>query len=143
MNSYEEASNDCMFAKLRHVSRYVTTIYAKELKIVGLTPVQYSMMTAIGILENPNINTLSEGLNMDRTTINRNLKPLIREEIVYMGEKEDKREKTVALTTKGEDIYSRAFNQWKIAQVKLEKQIGVESWQTMNSVLDDVIKKIH
>jgi len=132
-----------MFAKLRHVSRYVTTIYAKELKVVGLTPVQYSMMTAIGILENPNINTLSDGLNMDRTTINRNLKPLMREDIVYMGEKEDKREKTVGLTTKGEEIYARAYSQWKIAQGKLEEQIGKESWDALNSALDDVIQKTH
>jgi len=143
MNCYEEVAQTCMFAKLRQVSRYVTNIYAKELKTVGLTPVQYSMMTAISLLKSANINTLSEALNMDRTTINRNLKPLIREEIVYMGEKEDKREKTVSLSEKGEDIYKRAYDKWKIAQDNLEKKIGKDSWETMNSVLDDVIKKIH
>jgi len=143
MNCYEEVAQNCMFAKLRHVSRHVTNIYAQELKKVGLTPVQYSMMTAIKILENPNINTLSAGLNMDRTTINRNLKPLIREDIVYIGEKEDKREKTVDLTTKGEEIYECAYTQWKISQGKLEEKIGKDTWNKMNSVLDDVIQKIH
>ena len=143
MNCYEEVAQTCMFAKLRQVSRYVTNIYAKELKTVGLTPVQYSMMTAIKLLDSANINTLSEALNMDRTTINRNLKPLIREDIVYMGEREDKREKTVTLSKKGEDIYIRAYEKWKISQSKLEQTIGKESWNKMNSVLDDVIQKIH
>ena len=143
MNCYEEVAQNCMFAKLRQVSRYVTNIYAKELKSVGLTPVQYSMMTAIKILENANINALSDGLNMDRTTINRNLKPLIREDIVYMGEKEDKRVKTASLSIKGEEIYARAYKKWKIAQDELENRIGKDSWNTMNNVLDDVIGKIH
>ncbi len=143
MNCYEEVAQNCMFAKLRHVSRFVTNIYTKELKAVGLTPVQYSMMTAIKILDSANINTLSDALNMDRTTINRNLKPLIREDIVYMGEREDKREKTVSLSEKGEGIYKRAYEKWKRAQDNLEKQIGKESWDALNSVLDDVIQKIH
>jgi len=143
MNFYEEVAHDCMFAKLRHVSRYVTTVYTKELKNVGLTPVQSSMMTAIKLLENANINTLSDALNMDRTTINRNLKPLIRDEIVYMGEGEDKREKTVSLSNKGEDIYNRGYENWKIAQAKLQEKIGKDTWVKMSSVLDEVIQKIH
>jgi len=142
MNYYEDVAQNCMFTKLRQVSRYVTNIYSKSMKEVGLTPVQSSMMTAIKLLNNANINALSQALNMDRTTINRNLKPLIRSEIVYIGECEDKREKLVSLTKKGEDVYDRGYVKWKEAQHELENRIGKESWNKMNGMLDDIIQKI-
>ncbi len=142
MNSYDDIAQNCMFTKLRQVSRYVTNIYTKEMKEVGLTPVQSSMMTAIKILGNSNINALSEALNMDRTTINRNLKPMIRNEIVSVGEGEDKRVKSVSLTKKGEDIYERGYIRWNKAQRELEDKIGKDCWNNMNVVLDDIIHKI-
>jgi len=142
MNCYEDIAQNCMFSKLRQVSRYVTNIYAKEMTAVGLTPVQSSMMTAIKLLENANINALSEALNMDRTTINRNLKPLIREEFVFISEGEDKREKSVSLTKKGKVIYAEAYIKWQKAQSELENKIGKQNWNKLNIIFDDIIKKI-
>lgn len=137
-----EISKNCMFNKLRQVSRHVTSIYVKSLKSVGVTPIQYSMMTAIKVLKSANINVLSDAIKMDRTTLNRNLKPLIRDGIVNIGCFEDRREKLVSLTKKGEEIYEKGYDKWKEAQNELENEIGRENWDSMNTLLDDIVKKI-
>ena len=142
MDYHFEVSENCMFNKIRQVSRYVTNIYSKSLKEVGLTPIQHSMMTAIKKLKNANINTLSEAIKMDRTTINRNLKPLIREGIVYIGKEKDKREKHVLLTVKGEEIYANAYDKWKKAQDEFEVKIGKKNWLEMNKVINNISKII-
>ena len=131
-----------MFNKLRQVSRHVTSIYVKSLKSVGVTPIQYSMMKAIKVLKSANINVLSDAIKMDRTTLNRNLKPLIRDGIVNIGCFEDRREKLVSLTKKGEEIYEKGYDKWKEAQNELENEIGRENWDSMNTLLDDIVKKI-
>lgn len=140
-NCYDVAQN-CLFNKVRTVSRYVTNMYTKALKDVGVTPVQFSMMTAIQILEQGNVNSLSTALKMDRTTINRNLKPLIRDGLVYINESEDKRERIISITKEGEEIYNKGYVEWQKAQNELKESIGEESWLEMNLVLDSVIKVI-
>ncbi len=62
------------------------------------------MLTAIQILEEANINDLSTALKMDRTTINQNLKPLLREGLVFMNENSDKREWLISISTEGKEL---------------------------------------
>jgi len=139
MDIHYDVAQNCLFRKVRTISRYVTNLYAKVLKDIGLTPVQYSMMTAIEILKEPNMNAFSKATAMDRTTINRNLKPLIRDGIVRVVESEDKRERIVSLTENGKKIYIRGYENWKKAQHELEEKIGKKNWDNLNLVLDDAI----
>jgi len=142
MEAYYNVAHNCLFAKTRTVSRYVTNIYAKSLKKIGVTPVQYSMLTAIQILKDGNINDLSSALKMDRTTINRNLKPLVRDGFVYVNDSDDKREKRVTITKEGEEIYKVGYTEWQKAQDEFKASIGVSDWNELNEVLDDIIKII-
>ena len=142
MEPYYDVAHNCLFFKTRVVSRYVTNLYAKALKNLGITPVQYSMLTAIQILKQGNINDLAFALKMDRTTINRNLKPLIREGYVYINESDDKRERRINTTKEGEEIYNKGYIEWQKAQEELEKSIGKEDYEQLTSVLDSIIKVI-
>lgn len=142
VENYYEVAHNCLFAKTRTVSRYVTNFYAKALKDVGVTPVQYSMLTAIQILKQGNINDLSSALKMDRTTINRNLKPLVRDGYVYIHESDDKRERRITITKKGEEIYNTGYKAWEKVQEELKCTLGEENWDDLNAVLGKVIKVI-
>ena len=142
MKACFDVAHNCLFGKTRTVSRYVTNLYAKALKEVGLTPVQYSMMTAILILRRGNINDLSSALKMDRTTINRNLKPLVRDGYISINESDDKRERRITITKEGEEVYNRGYIEWQKAQSEFEESIGKENYEQLSSVLDSVIKVI-
>jgi len=142
MEIYYEVAQNCLFRKIRTVSRHVTNLYTNMLKEIGVTPVQFSMMTAIEILQEPNISRFSSAMKMDRTTINRNIKPLVRDGLVLIKQSEDKREKIVMLTEEGRSIYIKGYESWKNAQKTLQNQIGKENWDSINLVLDDIINLI-
>ena len=142
MKSYEDAANNCLFRKTRTVSRYVTNIYTDMLKKAEITPVQFAVLTALQMLQEANINTLSEALVMDRTTLNRNLKPLLRKELVNIDESTDRREKIIKITDKGVERYDKAYIQWKEAQKEFQSIIGIALYSKMHTVLDEVIGKL-
>jgi len=142
MEYHYDVAKNCLFAKTRTVSRYITNLYTQALKDVGMTPVQYSMLTAIQILEEANINDLSSALKMDRTTINRNLKPLIREGLVFMNESSDKRERLVSITKEGRELYQTGYANWKQAQCDFQNILGEEKKDEMSKLLDEIIKTI-
>ena len=142
MEAYYDVAHNCLFSKTRTVSRYVTNLYTKALKDIGVTPVQYSMMTAIQILKEGNINNLSSALKMDRTTINRNLKPLVRNGYIYINESDDKRERRISITKEGEEVYSKGYIEWHKAQDELQNSIGKENYEQLSSVLDNVMKVV-
>jgi len=142
MDCFQDVAKHCLFAKTRTVSRFVTNVYTKALKDIGLTAVQYSMLTAILMLKRSNINDLSSVLKMDRTTINRNLKPLVRDGLVYVDESADRREKIVMITKEGEAIYKKGYENWKAAQEMLKETLGEPLWDEMHETLDKVIAVI-
>ncbi len=142
MKYYEDVAQNCLFRKTRTVSRYITNIYTALLKDVGITPVQFAVLTALQMLHEANVNTLSEALAMDRTTLNRNLKPLLRDGFVYIEESRDRREKIIKITKKGVETYDKAYDKWKEAQKAFREIIGDVLYEQMHTVLDEVIGKL-
>ena len=142
MEQHYDVAQNCLFSKTRTVSRYITNLYTQALKEVSITPVQYSMLTAIQILNEANINDLSSALKMDRTTINRNLKPLIREGLVFMNESSDRRERLISITNEGRELYQKGYDNWKQAQCDFKNILGEEKRDEMSELLDEVIAVI-
>ena len=142
MQSEFDVASNCAFGKIRLVSRFVTNLYADALKEGGITPVQFSMMTAIKILDGANVNALSDAIKMDRTTINRNLKPLVRDGYVIVNESSDRRERIIALSEEGMAVFEQGYGRWKEAQRDLETLLGEETWEALHTLLDTVIRKI-
>ena len=132
----------CMFNKTRTISRYVTNLYANALKEVGVTPVQFSILTAVQLIPNANVNHLSSALMMDRTTLNRNLKPLLRDGYIDIQESTDRRERKISITQEGQEVYEKGYKKWEEAQKEFEEVIGTDDWLAMNSLFDTIIAKI-
>jgi len=132
----------CMFNKTRTISRYVTNLYANALKEVGVTPVQFSILTAVQLIPNANVNHLSSALMMDRTTLNRNLKPLLRDGYIDIQESTDRRERKISITQEGQEVYEKGYKKWEEAQKEFEEVIGMDDWLAMNSLFDTIIAKI-
>ena len=142
MEYHHTVAKNCLFAKTRTVSRYITNLYTQALKEVNMTPVQYSMLTAIQMLQEANINDLSSALKMDRTTINRNLKPLIRDGLVLMNESSDRRERLISVTKEGAELYEKGYVNWEKAQCEFQNILGEEKRNEMSELLDEVIAVI-
>lgn len=80
---------------------------------------------------------LSVALGMDRTTLSRNLKPLLARGLVQSAPGDDRRSKRLVLTAAGEAAWSQAKALWRQAQSELQRRLGEDAVARLNALLDD------
>src|SRR5215475_2512483 len=66
----------CMCHKARMAARVVTRAYDDALRAMGLRATQISVLAAVGARGALSIKSLADTLQMERTTLTRNLRPL-------------------------------------------------------------------
>ena len=122
---------DCTCANLRKAARVVTQAYDAALQPVGLKATQFTLLAALTKLGDVPLTRLADALVMDRTTLTRNLKPLVREGHVRIDQEEDQRVRKVSLTDAGRDVFDKARPRWEQAQSKIQGILGQESWSDL------------
>jgi len=108
-----------MGMRVRRAARVVANHYDKHLKPAGLKGTQFTLLNTIFMNPAANIGQLADILGLDRTTLNRNLKPLERKGLIRSGSGKDPRTRTLKLTNEGITILQNALPYW------LEAQSGV------------------
>ncbi len=106
----------CKCLKLRKASRIVTQFYDKKLRSCNLRITQFSIMSFLSTSENKTMNSLSEDLSMDRTTLTRSFRVLLKEKLVKNVKSDDARKRIVKLTDKGYSLLEKAIPLWKEAE---------------------------
>lgn len=78
----------CTCARLRRLTRRMTALYDRELAPTGLRLTQYSLLATLrreawdgGVP----VTDLASAMDMDRTTLTRNLRPLLEQGLVQLG----------------------------------------------------------
>ncbi len=72
-------SSACICNNLRRAARLVTNYYDKLLEPAGLRVSQATVLVVLYLAGVQTINEMAEQLELDRTTLTRNLKPLARQ----------------------------------------------------------------
>ena len=114
-----KVAESCVGMRVRKAARVVANHYDKHLKPVGLKGTQFTLLNTIFLNPAANIGQLADILGLDRTTLNRNLKPLERQGLIRSGSGKDPRTRTLKLTNEGTKILQNALPYW------LEAQSGV------------------
>ncbi len=114
-----KVADSCMGMRVRRAARVVANHYDKHLKPSGLKGTQFTLLNTIFMNPGANIGKLADILGLDRTTLNRNLKPLERKGWIRSGSGKDPRTRTLKLTSEGTGILQNALPFW------LEAQSGV------------------
>ncbi len=112
-------AENCMGMRVRRAARAVANHYDKHLKPTGLKGTQFTLLNTIFMNPSANIGKLAEVLGLDRTTLNRNLKPLEGKGLIRSGSGKDPRTRTLKLTNEGNKLLQSALPYW------LEAQSGV------------------
>lgn len=123
-------SKFCTYSAVRRASRSLTHAYDDALRPTGLRIGQFSMMQHIEECGEPSFAGLTETLTMDRTTLTRNLKPLISSNLVSIQPGRDRRERLVTLTDEGKSVLIRALPYWHKVNETFSKLYG--TLQTKN-----------
>src|SRR3954466_9439751 len=107
-NASAELLAHCSCTRARTAARLLTRAYDDLLRPAGLKASQLSVLAAVDSIEVASIAALSDALFMDRTTLSRNLKPLLASGWVATSQGAG-RSKAMALTREGEKVLRAAL----------------------------------
>lgn len=125
----------CTCFRLRRAARQVSQVYDRELAAVDLSLNEYSILRRA----EPQPRTLGElaaTAGMDRSTLTRNLKPLIDAGWLKETRGEDARQRVIAVTASGRRRIAKAMPHWQSAQQRLQALYGERATLRLNADLD-------
>lgn len=105
-------------------ARSVSRLFDNKMKSIGLTGTQFSLLVAIGSNEIKSISELGERLNIEKSTLSRNLRPLIDTGLISRDRVNGSRSITHKLTEDGLAKLDAAYPIWKDVQDQLEAELG-------------------
>ena len=133
-----EVAAGCACKNLRRTARAVTQLYDETLRPSGLRITQFTLLVAVALSEPVPITRLADALDLDRTTLARDLKPLTERGLLEITAGEDKRTRVVRLTGQGREAIARAYPLWQQAQAQIVQGSGAERWQAVAGGLEEV-----
>lgn len=120
----------------------MTALYDRELAPTGLRLTQYSLLATLrreGGRTGVAISDLAAVMDMDRTTLTRNLRPLIDQGLVAVAAHEaDARVRRAALTREGIAAFDAAIPRWRVAQEIVTRTLGESNVAAFHDWLDRV-----
>jgi DNA-binding MarR family transcriptional regulator len=137
--SLREVARACVCANLRRAARAVTQLFDEALAPSGLRTTQFTLLVTSRLMGESIINELAERMAMDRTTLSRNLKPLVRNGLLEVRPGEDGRTRLVRITPAGEHALEEAYPLWQQAQQETVDVLGEERHEAL---LGDVSRMV-
>lgn len=131
----------CTCFKLRKLTRTMSRLYDQHMAAVGLKTTQYSVLTNVAKEALP-VAELAERLGTERTTLTRNLKPLIEAQWVTLEAGADSRQRIVTITDAGRAKVKQAYVAWRAAQSALEDLLGTAAVRTLHTQLDATLNQL-
>jgi DNA-binding MarR family transcriptional regulator len=99
---------------------------------------QFALLVAAGGIGPVTVTRLAKMGAMDRTTLTRNLRPLEEQGFVQIEAGEDRRERQVTLTPRGQQALAAAFPLWEEAQAKIVRGFGRERLRRLHGELAEL-----
>jgi DNA-binding MarR family transcriptional regulator len=134
-----EVHQSCLSMALRQAARALTQRYDAAFSVAGIRSTQFSVLVALAQAPSVPLSRLAEALVMDRTTLTRNLAPLVRRGLVEESAAEDKRVRSYALTARGKQLLTRALPDWKGAQARILRALAKEDAEQLRRILRAVV----
>ena len=129
----------CNCLALRQAARHVTRFYDRFMTPVGLRSTQFSILARLKRVGPLTINQLAADLVMDRTTLGRNIRPLVREGLVaVVTGSTDRRSKELRLTAAGRARLRAGAKCWVQAQAGFEAAFGDKRARELRALLQAV-----
>ncbi|MDH5717949.1 MAG: MarR family winged helix-turn-helix transcriptional regulator [Spirochaetia bacterium] len=129
----------CVNQNLKKISRTIELMYNRKLKIQDITNNQFSILCYIAYYDKITMGLLANKLFMDRTTLSKNLKPLLRKKYIIVTSTDDRRKKNLNLTNKGTVVINKSIHLWVRAQNEIYKKYGKKEIHNLLKILNQLI----
>jgi DNA-binding MarR family transcriptional regulator len=127
--------SSCFCIGMRQAAQSITQLYDDVLAPSGLKVTQFSILRVVQRSGPMSISGLAQQVDLDRTTIGRNLQVLVRDAMVALSPGEDRRERSVHLTARGEQALAIALPLWEKAQAIVTSSLGDERLTRLTDLL--------
>lgn len=118
-------------------------MYDEHLRPAGLTIGQYSLLAALYYVPSISVRKLAARLELDRTTLTRNLKLLERDGMLSIAvDPEDTRVRSVSITELGLAKLAESYPLWSSAQEQLARVLGAAQLHDFRHALDGSISSM-
>ena len=120
----------------------MTQIYSRHLGPTGLKISQFSLLGFV-VSEGPvSIGRLSDLLATDRTTLTRNLRPLLQDGLVERAASGDRRRHELVATPAGRALFKRALPLWAEAEQEVRTAMGAKLTADLHGALDRSMERL-
>lgn len=133
---------DCTCFRIRGAARRVTQIYSKHLASTGLKISQFSLLGFVTAQGPVSIGRLSDLLATDRTTLTRNLGPLLKDGLVERVQAGDKRRHELVATAAGRVLFKRALPLWAAAEQEVRDAMGAKLTADLHGAIERSMEKL-
>lgn len=129
----------CTNLKLRQASRLVTRHYERFVAPTGLKITQYSLLSFVVKLGPLRAGALASAMQLDASTLTRNLQPLLQQGLLQMHTGDDARSRVVEATAAGRALREQAQRAWKRAQTALNERLGSARVAALHALIDECL----
>ncbi|MGC4107416.1 MAG: MarR family winged helix-turn-helix transcriptional regulator [Thermomicrobiales bacterium] len=134
----------CFSTSVRRIDRILSRIYDDAIRPSGLVTTQYSLLSTLARAPaDLSLTDLATAIDMDRSTLSRNLAPLERQGFVHLAAGQDRRARIVSITQAGREKVDETRPLWRAAQDRVAALAGgqdVEDTLTMLLTLIDPVR---
>jgi DNA-binding MarR family transcriptional regulator len=124
-----KAADTCTARNLRAATRAVSALFDEAMRPTGLRVSQFGLLVALALAEEANVSKLAGLLDLDRTTMTRNLAPLERQGLIASNAGDDARNRQLRLTEKGRATLAKALPIWERVQARVVGGLGGTRWK--------------
>ena len=134
----------CVANNLRKITRTVVQAYEDALRPSGITISQFSTLGTLNQTGPISMLRLAEAMELDRTTLARNLKPLERDGLVAITPNEsDRRAKVIQITQAGGQALEKAAPLWQSVQQQFVNGLGTTELNTLFQTIGHLRELAH
>lgn len=137
-----EIARKCLLARTRQISRLLTSIYDEALRPYGINAPQFALLALIMDLGPLSRSELGRRNHQERSTLTRNLQPLISQGLVCESNPgSDGRSRPLFLTEAGKALLLCAASAWSTAQAKAKDLLGEVGTKALMDIADGLSRR--
>jgi len=133
---------ECTCFRIRSAARRVTQVYSRHLAATGLKISQFSLLGFICAEGPVAIGRLADLVATDRTTLTRNLRPLLKDGLIERASSGDRRRHELVATSAGRALFKRALPLWVEAEQEVRAAMGVRLTADLHNALEHTMEKL-
>ena len=133
-------STPCICISIRKASNNISKLYDRELSFLHIKITQYSVLKNIQALGNPSVNELSKKLDLERTTVLRNLDKLKKMDLISYKKNDVYKVKVISLTVNGRKKLNDAKVIWEKTQQNFLNAFGSNNKNQFDTLMNKISK---